>query len=39
MIVWGVLTDSWEKEKEKRKDNPIGIQISREQQGEIRKPS
>ena len=28
-----------QKAKEKRKDIPIGIQSSKEQQGEIRKPS
>ena len=44
MVVWGGLTNSWEKEeklkaKEKRKDIPIGMQSSKEQQGEIRKSS
>ena len=43
MVVWEGLTNIWEKEKlkakEKRKDIPIWMQSSKEQQGEIRKPS
>ena len=44
MIVWGGLINSWEKEekqqaKEKKKDIPIWMQSSKEQQEEIRKPS
>ena len=42
IIVWGGLTNSCEKKlkaKEKRKAIPIWMQSSKEQQGEIRKPS
>ena len=44
MVIWGGLKNSWEKEekwkaKEKRKDIPIWMQSSKEQQGETRKPS
>ena len=44
MVVWGGLTNSWEKRskdeeaKEKRKDIPIWMYSSKEQKGEIRKP-
>ena len=44
MAVWGGLTNSCEKEekrkaKEKKKDIPIRMKSSKEEQGEIRKPS
>jgi len=44
MAVWGGLTDSCEKKgkgkaKEKKKDIPIWMQGSKEQQEETRKPS
>ena len=43
MVVWGGLYKQlWKEEKwkaEKRKDIPICMQSSKEQQGEIRKPS
>ena len=42
MVVWGGLTNSWEKkrhERQRRKDIPIWMQSSKEQPGETRKPS
>ena len=44
VVVWGRLTNRWKKEekqkaKEKGKDIPNWMQSSREQEGEIRKPS
>jgi len=49
MLVWEGLANSWEKKKErerekqkakdKKKDIPIWMQSSKEEQGEIRKPS
>ena len=42
MVLWGGLTNSWAKKrkaKEKRKDTAIWMQSSKEEQGEIRKPS
>ena len=43
MAVWGGLTNSWKrrevKSKGERKDIPVWMKSSKEQQGEIRKPS
>ena len=43
MVALGGVTNSWKKEKlnakEKKKDIPIWMQSSKEQQGEIRKSS
>ena len=42
IVVWGGLTYSWEKKrnaKEKRKDISMWTMGSKEEQGEIRKPS
>ena len=43
MAVWGGLTNNWKEEKwkskEKRKNISIWMESSKEQQGEIRKPS
>jgi len=42
VVVWGGFTNSWEekrKSEEKRKDKPNRMQNSREQEGEIRRPS
>ena len=44
MVVWGGITNSWEKKRserqqEKSKDTSIWMQSSKEQKGEIRKPS
>ena len=39
MVVQGGLTKKTQKAKEKRKDIPIWMQSSKEEQGEKRKPS